>query len=90
MKRYAVTIDLYIHAENDSDVIKQAEKVAEKIGNNASVLEIWENKFGSLDHRKVILCEHCDEEGLYETNLNGHDVMCICNCGKYESLKQQL
>ncbi len=89
MKRYAVTIDLYIHAENDSDVIKQAEKVAEKIGNNASVLEIWENKFGSLDHRKVILCEHCDEEGLYETNLNGHDVMCICNCGKYESLKQQ-
>jgi len=88
MKRYAVTIDLYIHAENDSDVIKQAEKVAEKIGNNASVLEIWENKFGSLDHRKVILCDHCDEEGLYELNLNGHDVMCVCHCGKYESLKQ--
>ena len=88
MKRYAVTIDLYIHAENDSDVIKQAEKVAEKIGNNASVLEIWENKFGSLDHRKVILCEHCDEDGLYELNLNGHDVMCVCYCGKYESLKQ--
>ena len=89
MKRYAVTIDLYIHAENDSDVIKQAEKVAEKIGNDASVLEIWENKFGSLDHRKVILCEHCDEEGLYELNLNGHDVMAACTCGKYESLKQQ-
>ena len=90
MKRYAVTIDLYVHAENDSDAIKQAEKVAEKLGNNASVLEIWENKFGSLEHRRVILCDHCDDEGLYETNLNGHDVMCVCHCGKYESLKQQL
>ena len=57
MKRYAVTIDLYIHAENDSDAIKQAEKVAEKLrskeDNHASVLEIWENKFGSLNHRLV-------------------------------------
>ena len=89
MKRYAVTIDLYIHADSDAEAIKQAEKVAEKIGNHASVLEIWENKFGSLDHRKVILCEHCDEEGLYELNLNGHDVMAACTCGKYEQLKQQ-
>ena len=57
MKRYAVTIDLYIHAENDSEAIKQAEKVAENLrgkeDNHASVLEIWENKFGSLNHRLV-------------------------------------
>ena len=57
MKRYAVTIDLYIHAENDSEAIKQAETVAENLrgkeDNHASVLEIWENKFGSLNHRLV-------------------------------------
>ena len=57
MKRYAVTIDLYVHTENDSDAIKQAEKIAEKLrckeDNHASVLEIWENKFGSLNHRLV-------------------------------------
>jgi hypothetical protein len=93
MKRYAVTIDLYIHAENDSDAIKQADKIAEKLrskeDNHASVLEIWENKFGSIDHRRVILCDHCDEEGIYETNIDGADVECICNCGKYESLKSE-
>ena len=32
-------------------------------------------------------CDYCDEEGLYEVNMNGHDVMCICSCGKYERLK---
>lgn len=57
MKRYAVTIDLYIHAENDSDAIKQADEIAEKLrskeDNHASVLEIWENQFGSLNHRLV-------------------------------------
>jgi hypothetical protein len=50
MKRYAVTIDLYIHAENDSEV---AENLRGKEDNHASVLEIWENKFGSLNHRLV-------------------------------------
>ena len=57
MKRYAVTIDLYIHAENDSEAIKQADKIAENLrgkeDNHASVFEIWENKFGSLNHRLV-------------------------------------
>ena len=37
--------------------------------------------------RERIDCDNCDEEGLYETDMNGHDVMCICNCGKYEQLK---
>jgi hypothetical protein len=37
--------------------------------------------------RERIDCDNCDEEGLYETDMNGHDVMCICNCGKYELLK---
>ena len=32
-------------------------------------------------------CYNCDDEGLYETDMNGHDVTCICNCGKYELLK---
>jgi len=93
MKRYAVTIDLYIHADSDVEAIKQADKIAENLrskeDNHASVLEIWENKFGSLDHRRVILCDHCDEEGIYETNIDGADVECICNCGKYESLKSE-
>ena len=93
MKRYAVTIDLYIHADSDAEAIKQADKIAENLrgkeDNHASVLEIWENKFGSIDHRRVILCDHCDEEGIYETNIDGADVECICNCGKYESLKSE-
>jgi uncharacterized protein (UPF0210 family) len=57
MKRYAVTIDLYVHADSDAEAIKQADKIAEKLrskeDNHASVLEIWENQFGSLNHRLV-------------------------------------
>jgi hypothetical protein len=57
MKRYSVTIDLYIHAHSDEEAIKQANEIAEKLrskeDNHASVLEIWENKFGSLNHRLV-------------------------------------
>ena len=59
MKRYAVTIDLYVHAENDQDALQQAQAMAETVNgkedNQASVLELSEIPFGSIKARKVDL-----------------------------------
>lgn len=56
MKRYAVTIDLYVYAKSDEDAIKQSEQIAKHLDlddNKASVQSIHEQSFGQLTSRKV-------------------------------------
>jgi hypothetical protein len=57
MKRYAVTIDLYVYADSDQDAIKQADDIAKQMDldndNKASVQSIHEQSFGQLTSRKV-------------------------------------
>jgi hypothetical protein len=57
MKRYAVTIDLYVYAEYDEDAIKQADDIAKQMDldndNKATVQSIHEQSFGQLTSRKV-------------------------------------
>jgi hypothetical protein len=57
MKRYSVTIDLYVYAASDEDAIKQADDVAKQMDldndNKASVQSIHEQSFGQLTSRKV-------------------------------------
>jgi hypothetical protein len=57
MKRYAVTIDLYVYAESDEDAIKQSEQIAKQMDldndNKATVQSIHEQSFGKLTSRKV-------------------------------------
>ena len=56
MKRYAVTIDLYVYAESDEDAIKQSEEITKILDlddNKASVQSIHEQSFGQLTSRKV-------------------------------------
>ena len=50
-KRYVVTMDMYVYAENDYMARKRAHKVAEKI--DADVTEIGEQPFASIDYRKL-------------------------------------
>jgi len=50
-KRYVVTIDVYVYAENDFMARKRAHKLAEKI--DADVNEIGEQPFASLSYRKL-------------------------------------
>ena len=57
MKRYTVTIDLYVYAESDKDAVKQAETIAKQMDidndNKASVQSIYEQSFGQLTSRQV-------------------------------------
>ena len=57
MKRYAVTIDLYVYAESDDKAIEQADDIAKYMDldndNKASVVSIHEQQFGKLTNRKV-------------------------------------
>ena len=55
-KRYVVTMDVYVYAENDYMARKRAHKMADsldKYGRNPSITEIGEQSFASLDYRKL-------------------------------------
>ena len=58
MKRYVVTLEKYVFAENDKEAIFQAQKQAtdEQIAhdNRCSVTEIVEQPFGTNGNRKVL------------------------------------
>lgn len=58
MKRYVVTLEKYVFAENDKEAIYQAQKQAVKEqvteDNRCSVTEIVEQPFGSIGNRKVL------------------------------------
>lgn len=57
LKRYIVSFDIYMYAKDDNAIKKAAEAFARKLDleydNKASVLEIHENPFGSMNSRKV-------------------------------------
>lgn len=50
-KRYVVTMDVYVYAENDYMARKRGHKLAEKI--DANVTEIGEQPFASFNYRKL-------------------------------------
>lgn len=56
-KRYVVTMDMYVYAENDHMARKNAHKLADglksKLDNQAAVLEIHEQPFSTLGSRKL-------------------------------------
>ena len=55
--RYVVTVELYMYAKDDKDVKKQANKLVKdlqkKDDNQASIVSIFEQKFGTLGNREV-------------------------------------
>ena len=55
--RYVVTMDMYVYAENDFMARKRAHKLADglksKLDNQAAVLDIVEQPFGTLGNRKL-------------------------------------
>jgi len=55
--RYVVSIDMYVYAKDDKDVIKQAQKIAKELqrkdDNDAEVTEIVQQDFGTIGNRKV-------------------------------------
>lgn len=59
MKRYAATFDCYIYAENDEQARKQVEQMENKMkevdDNYALCIDLREQNFGELKHRKVAL-----------------------------------
>jgi hypothetical protein len=52
MKRYAVTLDFYVHASNEHEAMSKSEKIAKEIrdkyDNSAKVIGISESSFGHL------------------------------------------
>ena len=58
-KRYVVTMDMYVYAENDHMAKKEAQKIADelksKYDNQAQVLELGEQPFASIQFRKIDL-----------------------------------
>ena len=55
-KRYVVTMDVYVYAENDYMARKRAHKMVDsldKYGRNPSITEIGEQPFASMDYRKL-------------------------------------
>ena len=55
-KRYVVTMDVYVYAENDYMARKRAHKMADsldKYGSNPSITEIGEQPFASMNYRKL-------------------------------------
>lgn len=55
-KRYVVTMDVYVYAENDYMARKRAHKMADsldKYGRNPSITEIGEQPFASIEYRKL-------------------------------------
>ena len=62
MKRYVLTLDLYIYADSDEDVKELAEQFAKDLDqlhdNKCNVVEIHENEFGTIGNRKVYPLEN--------------------------------
>lgn len=55
-KRYVVTMDVYVYAENDYMARKRAHKMVDsldKYGRNPSITEIGEQPFASMSYRKL-------------------------------------
>jgi len=57
-KRYVVTMDMYVYADNDYMARKHAHKLVEKLdeekfNTSAKVTEIGEQPFASLNYRKL-------------------------------------
>ena len=57
-KRYVVSIDMYVYADNDYDARKKAHNIAEAIeeettAHQPKVLEIGEQPFARLAYRKL-------------------------------------
>lgn len=55
-KRYVVTMDMYVYAENDYMARKRAHKMKDaldKYGRNPEVTEIGEQPFASISYRKL-------------------------------------
>lgn len=60
MKRYTVTVDLYVWADNDDEVSELAKEIANKLSgkevdNGAKVIDIYETPFGIFDSRAVAI-----------------------------------
>lgn len=57
LKRYTVTIDLYVYANTDNEAIKEAKKVIDTLENKddckVEILSIYETNFGSLQSREL-------------------------------------
>ena len=59
-KRYTVTLDLYVWADDDKEIVELAQKIAKKLSdkevdNRAKVLDIYETPFGIFNSRAVTL-----------------------------------
>lgn len=56
-KRYVAIMDFYIYSESDEDAIAQATKMAEllseKDDNRCKIMQLVEQPFGTLTHRKI-------------------------------------
>ena len=55
-KRYVVTMDVYVYAENDYMARKRAHKMVDsldKYGRRPSITEIGEQPFASMNYRKL-------------------------------------
>ncbi|MCK4500163.1 hypothetical protein KAU11_06670 [Candidatus Babeliales bacterium] len=74
MKRYTITIDMYVHALDDTDIRNEAKKLIEllkKEVDNPEILTIHDTPFGTIgDAREVhINSECCDAPILENTDL---------------------
>lgn len=76
-KRYVVQVDMYVYAKDDYSAKKQADDIRKKLDKtkgvqHAKVTEIGEQRFASLDYRKLDEPVHYDLPGFEETmeNLN--------------------
>jgi DNA modification methylase len=56
-KRYLVSVEMYMYAKDDEDVQKQAQRFADQLkakhDNQAVVMSIYEQPFGTLGNRKL-------------------------------------
>ena len=55
-KRYVVSMDVYVYAENDYMARKRAHKMVDSLdnyGRNPSITEIGEQPFASMNYRKL-------------------------------------
>lgn len=53
-KRYAVTVDFYVYADNDYMARKKAHEVKENIdGDHVQILDIYDAPFASMQTRKL-------------------------------------
>ena len=57
VKRYVLTVDLYVHAKNDKDAFNKSKTITDTLNSNldcnASIVELGRQSFGSLEYKKV-------------------------------------